>query len=69
MSPTKEMPCPRCRGCGKIADSEEGEAWIYWLPPYLEPPANIAVVAGIVKPITCPDCGGDGKMVIPEVKY
>ena len=63
-----EIECFRCLGCGKIADSEDGEPWIYWLPPHLEPPANIAVVMGIVKPVECYLCKGSGKIEIPEVK-
>lgn len=50
--------CPRCDGCGKIADSDSGEAWSEWLA--LPVQSAVAVVAGIVKPIPCPDCGGSG---------
>lgn len=68
MEPLREMPCPRCVGCGKLADSEDNEAWVYWIPPYLNPPENLAVVMGIVKPIDCHDCAGTGKIEVPEIK-
>jgi hypothetical protein len=46
--------CMRCDGCGKIADSDEGEPWTAWED--LPPGSDIAVKMGIVKPIPCPDC-------------
>ena len=49
--------CTTCAGCGLIADDEERTPWKYW--EELEPPANMAVVAGIVKPQLCPACRGD----------
>lgn len=51
--------CDQCLGCGKIANSDDGESWLYWLN--LEPPANLAVTIGLVKPLPCPTCGGAGK--------
>jgi hypothetical protein len=56
--PTMEK-CLRCDGCGKIADSEDGEPWISWTNLPLH--SSMAVLMGIVKPITCPSCGGTGK--------
>lgn len=50
--------CLRCDGCGKIADSKDGEPWTNWTT--LPVQSAIAVAAGIVKPITCPDCNGTG---------
>jgi hypothetical protein len=58
MSNQKE-PCPRCDGCGKIANSDEGEPWSTW--ESLPPGSDIAVRMGLVKPVLCPDCGGSGK--------
>lgn len=49
--------CSRCDGCGRIDDGD-GAPWSAWLALPLGSAA--AVVAGIVKPITCPDCGGSG---------
>lgn len=48
--------CTRCNGCGRIADSADGEAWTCWtsLPAH----SAIAVIAGIVKPVPCPECLG-----------
>jgi hypothetical protein len=52
--------CERCAGCGKIADSEDGEPWTSWTSLPLN--ASLAVVMGIVKPIDCPKCGGKGTL-------
>lgn len=51
--------CPRCAGCGQIADTDEGEPWKYWLE--LPVQSALAVIMGIVKPLPCPRCGGSGK--------
>jgi hypothetical protein len=51
--------CGRCGGCGKIADGEEGAPWTVW--QNLPLGSSAAVLAGIVKPIPCPDCGGTGE--------
>lgn len=50
--------CDRCMGCGKIADSDDGEPWSDW--EALPPGSDAAVKLGLVKPIPCPDCGGTG---------
>ena len=50
--------CRRCFGEGQIANSEEGEPWSAWAD--LPPGADLAVRAGIVKPIPCPECNGTG---------
>ena len=50
--------CTRCEGCGKIADTEEGEPWIAWA--CLPLGSDAAVRMGIVKPIECPQCHGIG---------
>lgn len=50
--------CERCDGCGKIADSDDGEAWTEWTSLPLH--SAQAVVLGIVKPIPCPVCNGSG---------
>lgn len=59
-----QVQCPRCRGCGKIADCGDGEPWTVW--EELPPGSDLAVQAGIVKPITCPDCDGKGVDVPTE---
>lgn len=52
--------CQRCQGCGQIANDDEGTPWTYWAEM---PVANaFAVVAGIVRPMKCPDCDGVGKV-------
>lgn len=50
--------CERCDGCGKIANSKDGEAWTHW--ENLPPGSDLAVKVGLVKPIPCPRCGGVG---------
>jgi len=55
-----DTQCGRCCGCGKIADSDSGEAWTFW--EELPPGSDIAVRLGIVKPIPCPECNGTGEV-------
>lgn len=50
--------CGRCDGCGKIADSDDGEPWTAWTSLPLH--SSVAVLLGIVKPIPCPKCDGAG---------
>lgn len=57
--PRKLDVCWQCDGCGRIADSAGGEPWTVWQE--LQPPANVAVVTGVVSPVTCPACGGTGR--------
>lgn len=54
-----QTPCTRCNGCGKIANDDEGTPWTDWTSLPLH--SAIAVVAGIVQPLTCPLCNGTGK--------
>jgi hypothetical protein len=56
--------CGQCHGCGKVADTDDRESWLYWLE--LPPGADLAVRMGIVKPIACPKCGGSGKASAPS---
>lgn len=51
--------CGRCLGCGQIDDGDAGEPWSAWMEMPVQ--SAVAVVAGIIKPITCPSCGGSGK--------
>lgn len=46
--------CPRCDGCGHIADTAAGEPWTAWA--MLPPGSDLAVRADTVRPIPCPDC-------------
>lgn len=55
----KKDDCPRCAGCGKIANDDEGTPWKYWME--LPVQSAVAVIAGFVRPLTCPDCRGTGK--------
>lgn len=52
------IECPRCRGCGQIANSEQGEPWSNWMALPLQ--SATAVLMGLVKPIPCPSCNGAG---------
>ena len=54
----QDSKCRRCDGCGKIANSDDGEPWTAWAE--LPPGSDLAVRAGIVKPIPCPSCKGTG---------
>ena len=45
--------CHTCRDEGVIANDDDGTPWSFWAE--LKPPSNLAVVAGLVKPIPCPD--------------
>lgn len=49
--------CRRCEGFGLIADTEEGEPWSAWAS--LPHGSDLAVAAGLVQPIPCPDCTAD----------
>ena len=51
--------CLKCRGCGKVANSEDQTAWVYW--EELPAGSDLAVRAGLVQPIPCPKCGGTGQ--------
>ncbi len=55
--------CPRCEGCGKLADSDDREPWTVWENLPLRSAG--AVLLGLVKPIECPDCSGTGKVTGP----
>lgn len=59
------MKCERCDGCGRIASGEEGAAWTVW--ETMPHGSDMAVRAGLVKPLWCPDCGGTG-VVGPELR-
>lgn len=48
-----EHKCALCWDCGQIADDDERSPWVIWSD--LKPPANMAVVMGMVKPIPCPN--------------
>ena len=54
------MECPKCRGCGKVATSDQQEPWSDWLALPLG--SALAVTMGFVKPMPCPQCGGAGKI-------
>lgn len=54
-----EDACKQCEGWGKVDDGDEGVSWGIWAA--LPPGADIAVKLGVVKPITCPRCGGTGE--------
>jgi hypothetical protein len=48
--------CPKCDGCGQVANTPDQEPWTVWMALPLQSAG--AVVAGLVKPIPCPKCGG-----------
>ena len=51
--------CPKCLGCGQIASDDDESPWSLWED--LKPPANLAVVMGLVRPLPCPKCKGTGQ--------
>lgn len=54
-----QTPCPRCDGCGQLANSDDREPWSVWLALPLQ--SALAVTMGLVKPEPCDECGGTGK--------
>jgi len=57
------MPaCPDCDGCGKVANTENREPWSAWAALPLQNAQ--AVILGFVRPVTCPRCGGEGRIGI-----
>ena len=53
-----EAKCRKCQGDGKVANTDDQEPWSAW--ESLPPGSDIAVQMGLVRPITCPVCGGSG---------
>ncbi len=54
----KDGDCPRCDGCGYVANDDDGTSWSAWLDLPLKSAG--AVLMGLVKAIECPECGGTG---------
>lgn len=50
--------CTKCQGCGQVANTDAEEPWSQWAD--LPSESSAAVIVGLVKPITCPDCNGSG---------
>ena len=77
--PSNPRKCERCDGCGKIANTAEGDPWSRW--EALPEQHKAAVHMGVVKPRLCPDCNGSGqvyvslldqkavKMPLPNIKH
>ncbi|KJF21944.1 MULTISPECIES: hypothetical protein [unclassified Rhodococcus (in: high G+C Gram-positive bacteria)] len=51
--------CSRCDGCGQVANTDDAEPWTYWAA--LPAGMDLAVQAGLVRPVTCLDCNGAGQ--------
>ena len=49
--------CRKCDGCGQVANTNRQEPWTAWT----ELPVRSAALAGLVRPIPCPECGGTGE--------
>lgn len=54
------VPCPRCEGCGQLADTDEREPWTAWTS--LPVRSSAAVLLGIVRPVPCDECNGTGSV-------
>lgn len=52
--------CQKCDGCGRIANDDDESPWTAW--EQLPPASDLAVRLGLVRPETCPDCGGSGQV-------
>jgi hypothetical protein len=64
------IQCGQCAGCGKIANTTDGEPWSAW--ENLPPGADLMVKLGMVFAIPCPFCQGKGHRAalgvsIPEI--
>lgn len=53
------VPCQRCEGSGKVANSDKAEPWPQW--EALPPGSDIMIRLGLVVPVPCHECGGSGK--------
>ena len=56
-----EYKCPKCMGCGKVANSRDEEPWSARRSLPLK--SFVAVFTGMVRSKTCSLCGGSGKVV------
>jgi hypothetical protein len=59
--------CPACDGCGQVADSDDREPWTVWAS--LPPGSDLAVRAGMVRPMPCPRCAGSGLRLAREARW
>lgn len=50
--------CPKCDGCGQIANDDNGSPWSQWQS--LPEVSKAAIRAGLVRPLPCPKCDGKG---------
>jgi len=53
--------CRKCDGCGRIGTDDEGTPWTFW--ENLPVKSAAAVLLGLVRPVTCPECGGSGRRI------
>lgn len=51
--------CVKCDGCGQVANDDDQLPWSYWKELPLQ--SAVAVLVGLVQPITCPECNGTGE--------
>lgn len=56
---TEDVKCPKCDGCGQIANDDEQTPWHFW--EKLPPGSDLSVKMGLVQPLPCPDCKGSNK--------
>lgn len=57
---SKKSKCPKCDGCGQIADDTDQLPWSVW--EELPEGSKAAVFFGLVSPMECPRCHGAGEL-------
>lgn len=50
--------CEKCEGWKRIDDGDDGVSWKFWAE--LPEQSAMAVRMGLVKPVECPRCKGEG---------
>lgn len=57
---TGAAACRTCDGCGYLADDDDKTPFKFWLEMPVQ--SALALQMGLVKPVECPDCDGEGRL-------